>query len=113
MDQKKLLSDSPEHLVQRFAEVLQQEGIPVEQLILFGSFAKGQPRSWSDVDVCVVSRSFGKHPLLESMNLAALASRVDSMIEPHPYHPDDLKNQYDPLAREIVANGVSFPVTGE
>jgi predicted nucleotidyltransferase len=110
MDQKKLLSDSPELLIRRYTRVLREAGIPVEQIIMFGSFAKGHPHPWSDLDICVVSRSFGKHPLRESMELAALTTRVDSMIEPHPYHPDALKDRYDPLAREILTHGISFPV---
>ena len=37
--------------------------------------------------------------------LKQLTSNVESMIEPHPYHPNDLKDRFDPLAREIMTNG--------
>lgn len=110
MDQQTLLSASPRNLVRRYTQVLQRAGIPVEQVIMFGSFATGHSHPWSDLDVCVVSRSFGKHPLHESMELAALAVQIDSMIEPHPYHPDALLNRYDPLATEIRAHGILFPI---
>lgn len=110
MVQKKLLSDSPEHLIRRYIQLLQKSGIPVENVIMFGSFATGKPHPWSDLDLCVISRTFGKRPLHESMELAALATRVDSLIEPHPYHPDALMNMYDSLAKEILAHGISFPV---
>lgn len=110
MVQKTLLSDTPENLINRYGSVLKQSGITAEKLILFGSYAKGRNRPWSDLDICVVSRAFGKNRLQESMDLAALTVKVDSMIEPHPYHPNDLNNKYDPLAKEIRANGISFPV---
>lgn len=110
MVQKRLLSDSPEHLIRRYIRLLQKSGIPVENVIMFGSFATGKPHSWSDLDLCVVSRTFGERPLHESMELAALATRVDSLIEPHPYHPDALLNRYDPLATEIRAHGILFPI---
>ncbi len=40
--------------IRRFAEVVQKR-IPVNALILFGSYARGTPRPWSDIDIAVVS----------------------------------------------------------
>ena len=108
MVQKTLLNDTPKNLIRRYALALKQEGIPVEKLILFGSYAKKQRHPHSDLDICVISETFGKHPLRESMTLAAVAVEVDSMIEPHPYHPNDLNNKYDPLAKEILTHGIPF-----
>lgn len=108
MVQKTLLSDSPENLIGRYIQILQQAGVSPEQVIMFGSFAKGTNKSWSDLDLCIVSKRFGKNSLQEGMDLAALATRVDSMIEPHPYHPNGLHNRYDSLAQEILAHGISF-----
>jgi uncharacterized protein len=106
MVQKTLLSDTPEILIKKYAQVLLKSGISLDRIILFGSYAKKTNKPWSDIDVCVVSKQFGKHRLLESMDLAALATQVDSMIEPHPFHPDDLLDQYDPLASEIRKYGI-------
>jgi predicted nucleotidyltransferase len=108
MVQKTLLSDTPENLVTRYADVLKQSGVEVEKLVIFGSYAKGKNKPWSDLDICVVSPAFGKNRLQESMNLAALAVKVDSMIEPYPCHPHDFDNKYDPLIQEILIHGVTF-----
>ena len=106
MVQKTLLNDTPQNLIDRYARILKQSGVTVEKLILFGSYAKGKNKPWSDLDICVVSKDFGKHRLRESMNLAALAVDVDSMIQSYPCHPDDLNNKYDPIIQEILAHGI-------
>lgn len=110
MVQKTLLNDTPENLINRYGAVLKQSGIVAEKLIMFGSYAKGKSRPDSDLDVCVVSKAFGKNRLQESMDLAALTVKVDSMIEPYPCHPDDLNNKYDPLIHEINTHGIQFAI---
>lgn len=106
MAKQKILADSPKRLIKRYYQKLLRTGIPVEQMILFGSQAKGTARQWSDVDVCVVSPSFGKEPFRELVRLKQLTSDIDSLIEPVPYHPDDLADKYDPLAKEIRTHGI-------
>lgn len=32
--------------------------IPVEKIILFGSYVKGAPKKWSDIDIAVISPKF-------------------------------------------------------
>lgn len=74
-------------------------------MILFGSYAKGIAKPWSDIDLCVVSDDFGVDDYEETVRLKKLTATVDPMIEPHPYHPKDLDNPYDPLAHEIRTTG--------
>lgn len=105
MAQKSILNDTPKNLIKRYIKLLKKEGIPVEKVILFGSYAKGNPKPWSDLDICVVSKKFGKDNYDETITLKQLTSDIDSMIEPHPYHPEDLKNRFDPLAWEIRKHG--------
>ena len=106
MGTKTLLNDTPTNLLKKYREVIVKAGIPVEQMILFGSHAEGNATAWSDVDVCVVSPLFGKKPFMEMLRLAKLARTVDTMIEPHPYNSKDLADKYDPLAHEIRTHGV-------
>lgn len=105
MAAKSILSDTPINLIKKYKDVLQNEGIPVSRMILFGSYAKGKAKPWSDVDVCVVSNIFGKNTHEELVRLMRLTSSVDDMIEPHPYHPKDLDDPFDALAYEIKKNG--------
>lgn len=100
-----ILNDTPEHLIQQYRQVLIRAGIPVEKIILFGSYAKGNPKPWSDIDVCIVSPMFGKDNYDETVRLMKLTSGVENMIEPHPYSPKDLDDPWDPLAYEIRTHG--------
>jgi len=105
MAQKSILADTPENLIKKYRLVLAEAGIPVDKIILFGSYAKGTSKSWSDVDICVVSPLFGKNGYDERVRLMKLASGIDDMIEPHPYNAKDLADPWDPLAYEIRTNG--------
>lgn len=105
MAQATVLTDTPEELIRKYRQVVEAVGIPVEKMILFGSYARKKGKSWSDVDVCVVSSSFGKDPYEEMVRLKQLTTKVDAMIEPHPYNSEDLADPLDPLAWEIQRTG--------
>ncbi len=106
MVKKSILTDKTKQSLNKFREVLSNKGIPVEKMILFGSYAKGKAKAWSDLDVCVVSKTFGKDPHDELVMLLKLMPDTDIEIEPHPYHPKDLKDRWDPLAAEIRKYGI-------
>ena len=69
--------------VQNFLRVVQQDGIPVSFGVLFGSYARGDARQWSDIDVLVVSQQYDKSKTREdAFKLSRIAARTDSRIEP-------------------------------
>ena len=106
MAKNTLLSDKPEVLLGRFKAELLRRKLGVERMILFGSYARGKIRDGSDLDVCVVSKQFGKNYLYEGMKLAVIAGRIDPMIEPHPMTPEDLEDPYSSIAQEIREHGI-------
>jgi len=92
-------------LAKKYYQELISAGIPVEKLIIFGSYAKGNYKYHSDLDICVVSPQFGKNRFNERLKLSTIARKIDDMIEPHPYHPKDLQEKWDPLAEQIRTTG--------
>lgn len=108
MVQRSILTAKPKELIRKYYQALQGKGIAVEKIILFGSYAKGNPKPWSDLDLCVVSKVFGKNSFDERLMLMKLTINVDDMIEPHPYNPKDLLDKWDPLAQEIRKYGKTF-----
>lgn len=46
--------------INEYIAALQNEGLLIERVFLFGSHAKGYSHKWSDIDVCVISPRFGK-----------------------------------------------------
>ncbi|TSC51984.1 MAG: DNA polymerase, beta domain-containing protein, partial [Parcubacteria group bacterium LiPW_72] len=78
--------------------------VPLKRVIVFGSYAKGIQRKWSDIDVCLVSPKF-QDKIKAFVYLLKKANKAQSRIEPHPFHPNDFVNE-DPLVWEIKKDGI-------
>jgi len=89
----------------RLKKQLSASGIPVQSVYLFGSYAKGTPRAWSDIDVAVVSARFGKDFTKESVLLNRIADGINPLIEAHPLHPRDLADRWSTFSQEILKTG--------
>jgi predicted nucleotidyltransferase len=81
------------------AELLKR--IRVERVILFGSYAEGRPRPWSDIDLAVISPDFHGGTEADHMLLAEVARLVTPQIEAIPYMPGDFE-ACDPRSFESV-----------
>lgn len=77
--------------IKKYVEALQQK-IRVSKVVLYGSWANGQPNKHSDIDLAVFSPDFGKNKLLELQLLSKLSWDVDESIEAVPYSVDKLTN---------------------
>lgn len=106
MARKKILNNKILKIINHYLESLKTDGVKVEELILFGSHAKGTAKSWSDIDLAVVSKDFGKDSQSELVNLLNTRDKVSIDIEPHPFNPKDLLAKWDPLAHEIRKYGI-------
>ena len=91
----------------RFVAVVGKK-YPVDKAYVFGSFAKGRDDESSDIDVCIVSRFFGKNYLDEEMELRGLSVNVDARLSPVAFNPVDLEDKYNQLAFEIKKYGVQI-----
>ena len=67
--------------IQAFVQAVLSHGIDVEQVILFGSFAKGGAHRYSDIDLAVVSSQFGRDEIAEMMALSRWSLPVSNRIE--------------------------------
>ncbi|MBN1491346.1 MAG: nucleotidyltransferase domain-containing protein [Phycisphaerae bacterium] len=69
------------HIVKQFADVVRSR-LPVRKVVLYGSYARGTPHEYSDIDVAVlVERIEGDLLDLEAM-LFRLGRGIDFRIEP-------------------------------
>lgn len=85
--------------------------IPIEKIILFGSYAWGKPNKYSDIDIAVISSDFKKlddlkriELLLRTVYKVKMPKLVD--IEPLGFTPEELeKADYFDIACEIKECG--------
>ncbi|OGQ05394.1 MAG: hypothetical protein A2W61_05840 [Deltaproteobacteria bacterium RIFCSPLOWO2_01_44_7] len=80
-----------EKVVHAFVEKL-KEHIHVEKVILFGSYARGTPRPWSDIDLAVISPDFHGGTIEDHILLGRIARTITPQIEALPYLPEDFRD---------------------
>lgn len=76
-------------LAQEIAKRLQPQ-VKLQKVILFGSYARGNPDEWSDFDLALISNSFKR--LSHDRRIALLVERLkdlDCRIEPLTYTLDE------------------------
>lgn len=96
--------DDAKKIVERYAEKLKGNKIPLFGLYLFGSFAKGEARKWSDIDVAIFSKRKETDDFI--IELGRLTREVDLRIEPHIFSEDDIKTISTPFVEEILRTGI-------
>lgn len=89
-----------EEIVKNFIKRLSKH-VRVERVILFGSYSRGHPRPWSDIDLAVISSDFHGGTEQDHLLLAKIAREITPQIEAIPYLPEDFKD-VDPLSFEAA-----------
>ena len=92
-----------------FIARIEQE-IPVQEVILFGSYARGKPQEHSDIDLAVISDWFEGKPAIENIKfLSRIAARYNTLIEALPFSEKEYRkiDQRSLLAR-IVETGKKY-----
>lgn len=65
--------------------------VPLDAVYLYGSYAYGNPKPYSDVDVVVVSPVFGTNIVKETAMLMEFFEKTGLMVEPRAYSRDEFK----------------------
>jgi len=99
-------------LIKEFVNALKQEGITIDRVILYGSYARGHARPDSDIDVAVISKDFGKDRVEEGMALFRIAGKIDPRLEPVPLSTKMYeKDTWIPLIYEIREEGKELKIS--
>ena len=102
-----MVDEAIRDLIRDYRAALEERGVRVERIILFGSHAAGTPRCDSDMDLAVVSPDFGSDRFEEGKILFQTAWRIDPRIEPVPVASAALeRDTWQPLIHEILTNGI-------
>ena len=93
-------------IVRQYVEALRQHGVKVERVILYGSFAKGQPREDSDIDLVVVSESFQEMDLRERLEVLGMgAATIMKPVEAQVASASEMS-----FLSEVLRSGISMSV---
>lgn len=92
--------------VREFVESANEQNITIEKILLFGSYAKGNPHEYSDIDLAVFSKQF-TNIHFENNKLIQFTKRLPQM-QLHLYPLRELEE--DPFVNEIKKHAVNIPV---
>jgi predicted nucleotidyltransferase len=91
--------------VRNYAREIEEQGVHLREVILYGSFAKGTQHEWSDIDVALVADEFEGLPddldLFSRIGIKKPYIRIESMT-----YPTDYFRESDPFIREIQKDGI-------
>lgn len=93
-------------LAKKYVDLVKKVGINVDRAYLFGSYAKNKAKSYSDIDISIISSEFGHNWIEEGVKLSMIAGKLDERIEPHPFNPREMANKYSAVAHEIKTYGI-------
>ena len=107
---KKQVLKKVEKKIKEYVTLLRQDKLPIQKVILFGSYAKGTQNKWSDVDVCIVSPRFKNSWQAGEYLWEKRILDMRYVIEPHGFNPTDFNDKYSSLAQEIKKTGIEIKV---
>ena len=86
--------------------------LPDAKIVIFGSYARGEQRPDSDIDIAVFSDSFNGWKTVDSITfLFRIANQFnDACIEPIGFGTDDLRSG-NPFVMEILSQGQELQVS--
>ncbi|MEK9183043.1 MAG: nucleotidyltransferase domain-containing protein [Patescibacteria group bacterium] len=102
---KKRISGKLKQAIQEYVQLLKNDNLPIQRVVLFGSYAKGLQHPWSDVDICVVSSAFKNSWMATQYLWQKLPRDSQFVLEPVGYTIEDFKNE-SPLISQIKKTGV-------
>ena len=78
----------------------------ITEIYLFGSYARGEAKESSDIDIAIITDDFKNDIIDEELNLMRLRRKIDTRIEPHLIRIEDYKNAETPFIQEVIDTGI-------
>jgi predicted nucleotidyltransferase len=92
-------------IISAFIKTLESRGIRTDKLILFGSYATGQFREDSDIDLVIISRDFNNKSYWDRIDiLAGAIYEIFEPIEATAFTPEEWQSR-ESLIADFAENG--------
>ena len=104
------IPDQIKKIVFEFINELKKNNIPVDDVFLFGSYAKGNYTSDSDIDLLIVSPIFEGDKIEDRKKIRKYVLKISSCLEIIPCSREEFQDK-TPFIEEITKNGlkIKFP----
>ena len=92
-------------IIQEFILELKAKGYNPSKVVLFGSYAKGHPHEYSDIDLAIWDEKFTGCIPLDIESLLKMKVKFPTLLELHTYHSTETVES-DPFIGEIEKHGI-------
>jgi predicted nucleotidyltransferase len=92
--------------ISAFLAEIQNAGYAPSRVVLFGSYAKGKPHQWSDVDLAIWDEHFVGVGMVDIVPILPIISKYRG-IELHPFPANETEDE-NPFIGEVVQHGIDL-----
>jgi predicted nucleotidyltransferase len=91
-------------IIHQYLRILKENNLNYTRVYLYGSYAKGNYKKDSDIDLAIVSDDFSGDVIDDQLLLMKLRRKVDLRIEPQPFLIKEFSVD-DPYVEIIIETG--------
>lgn len=100
-------------VIRTFLENIRQN-LPIERAYLFGSYATGRNRDYSDIDLAIVSPALnGRNSLTVNQDIFHRAMLYNVDLEPICFSPEEFEKEELPIVLDIKREGVEITLANQ
>ena len=90
-----------------YKQSLVREHVPVVDVMLFGSLARGSAKPGSDIDIAVIYRKFDDNRWNERMKIRRARTNFSFPMDIISLREEDFNDEYSMIARELKKGGIA------
>lgn len=107
-------SSAYRHAVRKYVLALRENGVQVQQVLLYGSHARNQAHRDSDIDIIILSENFTDKNLLERLQILGMARRnVPEQVQAYGFTPQEVQQHDLSAFWEEIIEKEAIPITSE
>lgn len=91
-------------IIHQYLRILRENNLNYSKVYLYGSYAQGNYKKDSDIDLAIVSDDFSGDVIDDQLLLMKLRRKLDLRIEPHPFLTEEFSTD-NPYVKTIIETG--------
>ncbi|MDL1956054.1 MAG: nucleotidyltransferase domain-containing protein [Candidatus Desulfofervidus auxilii] len=101
------IPDKIKEIIFKCINELEKNNIPIDEVILFGSYAKGNYTEYSDIDLLIVSPIFEGDRIEDRKKIRKYILKISSYLEIIPCSRKEFQEK-NPFIEEIIKSGLKI-----